>query len=83
MEEWLAFAETFSPFILHDLPWKLADASIMNMFFNQWEHLRLGSLYFLRYHEGQHTEERIRCAQQHLLDYGCEVEKVTLLVCTF
>ena len=83
MEEWLAFVETFSTYLLHELPWKVADIHVRDMFFQQWEHLRLGTLYFLRYHEGQHTEERIRSAQQHLLDYGCLVEKVTVLTYTF
>ena len=78
MEEWLAFLETFCTFLLHDLPWNDTpeEAIVKDAFERQWEHLRFGCLYFLRYHEGQHTADRILSAQTHLLQYAREVEEV-------
>ena len=78
MEEWLAFLETFCTFLLLDLPWNDTpeETIIKDAFESQWEHLRFGCLYFLRYHEGQHTANRTLTAQTHLLQYAAEVEEV-------
>lgn len=76
MEEWLAFTETFSLFLLHDLPWKRQDLELKKAFDEQWTLLRSSVLYFMKWHDGQHTEERILQAQKDLLEYGRIVEKV-------
>ena len=36
MEDWLAFVETFSPYLLFDLPWKPCDHEIKEKFEEQW-----------------------------------------------
>lgn len=79
MEDWMAFADTFSPFLLHSLPWKAADEPVKKVFIELWGLLRDGVLYFMRYEEGQHTEERIMAAQKSLLQYGKRAEEVWTL----
>lgn len=76
MEEWLAFTETFSLFLLHDLPWKPEEQGIKDIFEQQWTLLRSSVLYFMKYQEGQHTEARIAQAQRDLLEYGRIAEEV-------
>lgn len=78
MEEWLAFTETFSLFLLHDLPWKAKESRLQKLFEEQWTLLRSSVLYFMKYQEGQHTKERILTAQKDLLKYGELAEKVSL-----
>lgn len=48
MEEWLDFVETFSPYVLHDLPWKPEDKSLQDSFSSMWTHLRRSILICLR-----------------------------------
>lgn len=76
MEEWMAFTETFSLFLLHDLPWKPEDRHLKEVFDKQWTLLRSSTLYFMKYQEGQHTHERILQAQKDLLQYGKLAEEV-------
>lgn len=77
MEEWLAFVETFSPLIVHNLPWSAEDAEICTVFEEQWTHLRTACLYFLRYREGQHTDEQLQAAAEAALQYAISAEKVS------
>jgi hypothetical protein len=81
MEEWMAFLETFSPYILLQLPWPTTGQgpAVQAEFEAQWGHLRAGCLYFLRYHDGQHTKDRIDEAGDHLLSYAKLAEKVRLM----
>lgn len=72
----MAFTETFSLFLLHDLPWTAADATVRAVFEELWGHLRLGVLYFMRFEPGQHTWARILAAQEELLAYGKRAEEV-------
>lgn len=76
MEEWLAFTETFSLYLLHELDWRGEDLEVKSVFEEMWGLLRTGVLYFLRYEEKQHTERRIVEAQQCLLQYGRRAEEV-------
>lgn len=76
MEDWLAFTETFSNYVLRDLPWKPEEVETKDLFVRQWTLLRHCVLYFLKYHEGQHTEERILQAQKDMLEYGRLAEEV-------
>lgn len=72
----MAFVETFSLYILHDLPWADDEDDIRDLFERMWGLLRQACLYFMRYEEGQHTDGRIMEAQRQLLDYGKLVEEV-------
>ena len=76
MEDWLAFTETFSNSVLCDLPWKAEEKDAKELFEKQWALLRQFVLYFLKYHEGEHTEERILQAQKDVLEYGRLAEEV-------
>lgn len=76
MEDWLAFTETFSNSVLVDLPWKAEEHDVRVLFEKQWALLRQCVLYFLKYHDGQHTEERILQAQKDMLEYGRLAEEV-------
>ena len=76
MEDWMAFAETFSLFLLHDLPWTDEDDEIREVFEDMWSNLRGALLYFMRYEEGQHTLPRILDAQKQLMAYGKRAEEV-------
>lgn len=78
MEDWMAFLETFSLYLLHDLPWKPEDREVRNKFERLWGHLRTGCLYFMRFVPGQHTWERILAAQEALLAYGKLAEEVRM-----
>lgn len=84
----MAFVETFSLYLLHDLPWGDDEDDIRHLFEDMWGLLRPACLYFMRYEEGQHTEERIMAAQHLLIDYGKLVEEVStpftfaIAVCT-
>ena len=77
MEEWLAFTETFSLYLLVDLPWKKEDAETKRVFEEQWTLLRSSVLYWMKYIEGQHTEERILQAEKDMLEYGKRAEEVS------
>lgn len=72
----MAFTDTFSLAILNKLPWKPAEKEKKNLFEAMWGLLREGTLYFLKFEPGQHTEERLRRAQTSLLLYGALAEKV-------
>jgi hypothetical protein len=84
MEDWLAFTETHSPFLTHDLRWPAEsaqaedpeDLSPKDAFERMWGHLRSAVLFFLRHHDGQHTAERILEAQNNLLEYAALAEQV-------
>lgn len=77
MEDWMAFVETFSLFLLHDLPWDDdEDGEVREVFEDLWGKLRIGVLYFMRFEEGQHTAGRILEAQKSLLNYGKRAEEV-------
>ena len=81
MEDWLAFIETYSPYLLFDLPWKVEDAGVQAVFEEQWGLLREGSLYVLRYHEGQHTSERMERARGLFEKYAVSVQQVSYVRC--
>ena len=72
----MVFTETFSLYLLHDLPWQEGEKDIRDMFEKQWALLREGVLYFTRFEEGQHTSERILAAQKALVDNGKIAEEV-------
>lgn len=72
----MAFLETFSLYLLHDLPWKPEDREVRLEFEKLWGHLRKGCLYFMRFVPGEHTWERILAAQRELLAYGKRAEEV-------
>lgn len=75
----MAFVETFSLFLLHDLPWpEDIDGDIRDVFEELWSKLRHAVLYFMRFEEGQHTDLRIIEAQKQLIDYGKRVEEVRI-----
>lgn len=76
MDEWMAFTDTFSLAVLDDLQWPLGSDATQAVFEEQWSLLRPALLYFMKYKEGQHTEERIRQAQDWLLAYGRCAEEV-------
>lgn len=80
MEEWLAFTETFSMFLLNDLPWKREHLHLKKVFDEQWSLLRSSVLYFMKWHAGQHTEERLVQAQKDLLEYGRLAEQVLVIL---
>lgn len=73
----MAFLETFSLYLLHDLPWKPADREVRTTFERLWGHLRKGCLYFMRCVPGEHTWARILAAQKELVAYGSLAEEVT------
>lgn len=77
----MAFVETFSLFVLHDLPWAEdgSEDDIREVFESMWRDLRHGVMYFMRYDEGQHTPERILAAQNSLMSYAKQAEEVRLL----
>ena len=72
----MSFVETFSLFILHNLPWREEDHEIKDVFVRMWTLLRSGVLYFMRFEEGQHTADRVLEAQQSLLKYAALAEEV-------
>lgn len=76
MEDWLAFTETFSLYLLQGLPWEAGQRHVQHVFERMWANLRDGVLHFMRFEEGQHTPERILAAQKKLLEYGKIAEKV-------
>lgn len=78
MEEWLDFVDAFSPHVLRDLPWDEdpEQAPVRQTFEDMWYSLRQAVLYFMKFHEGQHTPELILEAQEHLLQYGKLAEAV-------
>lgn len=76
MEEWMAFADTFSLAVLEDLEWPPGSAEAKEVFEHQWSLLRPALVYFMKYKDGQHTEERIREAQEWLMAYGRSAEQV-------
>jgi hypothetical protein len=70
------FFETFGPFLFHDLLWPAGMADIKEEFEKQWCLLRSAVLFVMRYHEGQHTPERVAMARQQFADYAARVERV-------
>lgn len=78
MEDWMAFTDTFSMHILHDLPWDDDEYHIRDLFEELWGLLRHACLYFMRFEEGQHTPAKILQAQKWLIEYGKRVEEVRL-----
>lgn len=78
MEDWTAFTDCFSPFLLFDLPWLPEDAPLKAIFEAQWSKLRRATLFVMRHHEGQHTEERICEMETLMVDYGKSVVEVRL-----
>jgi hypothetical protein len=63
MEDRLTWTDTVSVFALHD-------AGVHPTILKMWGHLRTACIFFMRYHPGQHTEEHIQGAQDHLLTYA-------------
>lgn len=76
MEDWMAFTETFSLFLLHDLLWSEEDEGVRVVFEEMWGKLRTAVLYFMRFDEGQHTTDQIVAAQKALLEYAQQAEEV-------
>lgn len=76
MEAWLSFSETWSTFVLYDLPWRADEGDLRDEFLGQWEALRLGALHFLLFDRGQHTAEHIEAAATHLRAYAAMAQKV-------
>lgn len=72
----MAFVETFSLYLLHDLPWEEDEQDVRDLFEEMWGLLRPACLYFMRFEDGQHTEDRILAAQDLLLHYGRLIERV-------
>ena len=81
MEEYMTFVETFSPYILHGLPWRPEHQHIQEVFERQWGLLRRIVLFCLRHHEGQHTPARLDQVQAHLDSYGASITEVCM--CTY
>jgi hypothetical protein len=63
MDDKLVWTDTVSAFALHDV-------EMPEALERMWGHLRSSVLYFLRYRQGQHTQEHINRAQDELLQYG-------------
>lgn len=72
----MAFVDTFSLYVLHDLPWEEDEGEIRDLFEEMWTLLRAPCLYFMQFEEGQHTDDRILAAQKSLIDYGRRAEEV-------
>jgi len=77
MEEWMAFTDTYSLDLLSDLEWPVGTQAVQQVFEEQWSLLRPAVVYFLKYLNGQHTEDRIVQAQKWLLSYGSSAEQVS------
>jgi hypothetical protein len=77
MEDWLAFVETFSPWLFYKLPWKKEDEETKISFEEQWKVLRQAILYAIRYAPGQHLSARITQCRQDFLEYGRLIQKVS------
>jgi hypothetical protein len=71
MEDWLAFIETFSMYLFHDLPWPRGPetAEVRREFERQWDLLRPAMLHFLRFEEGQHSDGEIERHGEMFLAY--------------
>ena len=78
MEEWLDFLETYSPHLLHDLPWKQNphEQELKRQFEGLWNQLRPAILYFMRFAPGQHTQHQLLETQKQLVEYGKMAEEV-------
>jgi hypothetical protein len=78
MEDWLAFIETFSLYLFHDLPWPRGQewAEVGREFKLQWDLLRPAMLLFLRLEEAQHSDKQIDRHGEMFLAYGERVETV-------
>jgi hypothetical protein len=76
MEEWLDFVDTFSAYVLFQLPWKADDADRQQAFELQWSALRQAVRYVLRYAQGQHNAERIDKCRRYFFKYARLVEQV-------
>jgi hypothetical protein len=62
MEDRLTWTDTVSLFALHG-------AGVHPTILRMWGHLRAACMFFMRYWPGQHPEEHIQGAQDHLLAY--------------
>ena len=62
--------------LLRDLPWRSEDLTTQDIFEKMWSLLRRAVLYFLKYVDGQHTDDRNLDAQKLLLEYGRMAEEV-------
>jgi hypothetical protein len=60
--------------VMRDLPFH--DQDVQDTFETMWMHLRSASLFFLRFLEGQHTEEKILEAEGHVQEYSRLAEEV-------
>ena len=83
MEQWLDFTEFYSLAVLFNLPWNTRctkEKDVRDTFVAMWTVLRSGVLYFMRYTDGQHTEDGILQAQKDLLQYGKLAEQVCVRV---
>ena len=76
MDDWLSFTEAHCLTLLRDLPWRSEDLTTQDIFEKMWSLLRRAVLYFLKYVDGQHTDDRILDAQKLLLEYGRMAEEV-------
>lgn len=74
----MTFVETFSPFLLYNLPWEDKDKRIQSMFERQWGNLRRAVLFCLRHHQGQHTPANLQNARHHFEQYAFAVQEVRL-----
>ena len=76
MDQYLDFMEVFGPYLFHNLEWPKGMEEVKAEFYKQWVLLRKGVLFVMRYHDGQHTPQRIQEARLALAQYGEAVEKV-------
>jgi len=58
MDDWLSFTEAHCLTLLRDLPWRSEDLTTQDIFEKMWSLLRRAVLYFLKYVDGQHTDDR-------------------------
>jgi hypothetical protein len=70
MEDYVAFAETFSAYVYYKLPWKARDSVVQKVFGAQWGLLREVALFVVRHRDGQHTEDRLFAMERKLEAYG-------------
>jgi hypothetical protein len=76
MNEHSSFVETWSAYILYDLPWKPEDSRIQDVFEGQWSRLRRGLLAIFRDSGCNHTDERIDKFKVLLEEYAESAEAV-------
>jgi hypothetical protein len=68
MDDKLVWTDTVSAFALHDV-------EMPEVLLRMWGHLRAAVLYFLRYQQGQHSQDHVDRAQNELLRYGHLVQR--------